>query len=121
MCKERQKKREKQIQKFTVTYSIIVSNENGSYAYPSPSKNLDMASTQCKRNACNIAEVPSMKTKIHMVKTNHIPNRKTTFITAKGDPESLELNAFDTVSYTHLDVYKRQASIHPALRPRLVL
>lgn len=53
-----------------------VVKEYGVYATPSPSKNLDIASTQCNLKACNIAEVPSITTKIHTVKINHIPNMR---------------------------------------------
>lgn len=50
---------------------------NGSYNVPSPSKNLDMDSTQCNLNECNMADVPSMSTKMHTERTNHMAKRTT--------------------------------------------
>lgn len=39
-----------------------------------------MASTQCKRKECNIADVPSIITKMHNVNVNHMANKKNVMI-----------------------------------------
>ena len=50
---------------------------NGWYKVPSPSKNLDIDSTQCNLKECNMAEVPSITTKMTTVKVNHMANKQT--------------------------------------------
>lgn len=58
-----------------------------------------MASTQCKRRACNIADVPSIRTRTATVSINQNANKNTTINTASGLPGSFEENELAIVIF----------------------
>lgn len=103
---------------YTITYCATVSKialkAYGVYGIPSPSKNLDIDSTQCNLNACNIADVPSITTKIQTVKTNHIPNIKKIKIEPpnpvklKLDPSVIDHKTDDNCACANDNAHKRK-------------